>query len=609
VVSDRLTRNSATHTTPWLSPRRRCGHHDEVARRGMITAVRLAMLVAGGVMAVESVAIGRRSPGFSVAGRSAWAATLEFAAGWSLIVVACVCVANPARRTFAAVLFAASLSWFAVEWNNPEVGSSMLFTAGLALSTVCPVLVVHAVLRDFTPKLRPTEALILAASYVSTLLISGLLPAMLFDPAAQGCSECPADLLAVHSDPTLLDNLTRAGTYAGVVWTGTLIVALAVRVARASAARRGIVAAVSVPAAAYVAAVGFDYWHSMKRGFLSNDTVDHRLLLIESVALIALALGAGWVVVRRRLTRAAVARLVVDAGSTPPAGGLARALGDALGDRTLRIFYPLSDGRLADSSGEPPNPLPEQAVTRLVRGEDTAALLAHRPGLLDVDGVAEEITRTARLALDNERLQAEARSRLVDLRASRARVVESADAERRRLERDLHDGAQQKLVSLALGLRLAMLKLDPDDSACAARMEQAQSQVSAALAELRAVARGLYPRELADEGLAAGLETLAESSAIPVVLRSLPDARYPQPVESAAYFTVAFCIQSAATAEQVGVAVTNRDGRLHIDVETETPPADLTRLEDRVGALDGSVTVEPAPASGATIRVELPCGS
>ena len=604
----RLTRNAAARTTPWLSPGRWCAHHDEVTRPGIITAVRLTMVVIGSVIAVESVAVVRRSPGFSIASDSAWAATLEFAAGWSLIVVASVCVANPARRTFATCLFAASLSWFMVEWNNPEVGSSALFTAGLVLSTVCPVFVAHAALRDFTPRLRLVEWLLLAAAYASALFISGLIPAVLFDPVAQGCSECPANLVAVHSDPTMLDNVTRAGTYAGVGWTCALIVALAVRVARASPARRGIVAAASVPAAAYLAAVGFDYWHSTKRGFLGNDAVDHRLLLIESVALIALALSAGWVVVRRRQTRAAVSRLVVDAGGTPPTGGLARALGAALGDPSLGIFYPLSDGRLADGSGRSAEPLPEQAVTRLVRGEDTAALLAHRPGLLDADGVAEEITRTARLALDNERLRAESRSRLIDLRASRARVVESAEAERRRLERDLHDGAQQKLVSLALAVRLARLKLDAGDSVRMTRLEQAQSEVTTALAELRAVARGLYPRELADEGLAAGLETLAESSAMPVVLCSLPDGRYPQPVESAAYFTVAFCIQGAA-ARHVAVAVTDCEGRLRVDVETEMPPSDLTRLEDRIGALDGSVAVEPASASAARIRVELPCGS
>jgi hypothetical protein len=290
MASGLLTRSLAARTAPWLSLGRWCGHHDGVARPGMITAVRLAMLVIGGVASVESVAVVRRFPSFSIAGDSAWAATLEFAAGWSLIVVATVCVGNPARRAFAALLFAASLSWFVVEWNDPEVGSSVLFTAGLALSTVCPVLVAHAVLRDFAPRLRVVESLLLAAAYGSTLLMSGLLPAMLFEPVAQGCGECPSNLLAVYSAPTMLDSLTRAGTYAAVGWTCVLIVALAVRVGRSSTARRGIVAAVSVPAAAYLAAVGFDYWHSMKRGFLSNDTVDHRMRLIESVALTALAL-------------------------------------------------------------------------------------------------------------------------------------------------------------------------------------------------------------------------------------------------------------------------------------------------------------------------------
>lgn len=241
------------------------------------------------------------------------------------------------------------------------------------------------------------------------------------------------------------------------------------------------------------------------------------------------------------------------------------------------------------------------------RGGTSVALLAHRRGLLDADGVAMEITRTAHLALDNERLQAEALSGMVDLRASRARVVEAVDAERRRLERDLHDGAQQKIVSLALGLRLATLTINPSDTVALNRLIQAQSEVAAALAELRTLARGLYPRELADEGLAAGLETLAEVSPTPVVLRALPKERYSRAVESAAYFTVAFCAQ-AANAKRITVAVSRSDGRLCVDVDTDTPPTDLVRLEDRVGALDGSIMVEPASAVGIRIRVELPCG-
>jgi signal transduction histidine kinase len=569
--------------------------------------VQLAIGVAGGVTGVATIVIARRD-GLSFASSSTAAELLDLVAGWALVLAGVLWLGSPARRRFGALLCAAGFAWFVVDWNNPEVRSSLLFTAGLVLSTVCPALVAHAALRDAAPKLNRVEALVVVVAYGCTLLVSGLLPAMLFDPVRQGCNECPGNLVAVRSDPILLDHLSRTGTLAGVGWTCVVIVALALRVATSSRARRGIVASVCVPAAAYLTAVGLDDWHSIKRGFVGDDAVDHRLRLIESVALIALALGSGWAALRRRLTRAAVARLVVDAAGAPPPAGLENALGAALGDPSLRIFYPLSDGRLVDSAGSESTPPAGLAVTPLVRGESGVAVLMHRAGLLDADGVAEEVTRTARLALDNERLRAEARARLVDLRASRSRVVASAEAERRRLERDLHDGAQQKIVSLALGLQLAMVQLDPADSVSRSRLEAARSEVAAALAELRALARGLYPRELADEGLAPALETLVESSRTSVALRSVPEERYPQPLESAAYFTIASCAQ-LPNAQQIAVAVTSGDGRLCVDVETDVTPPDLTRLEDRVGALDGSIVLERLSPSKTGIRVELPCGS
>jgi signal transduction histidine kinase len=583
-------------------------HHVRMARADRLTiGVQLAVGLTGAVAGIGTIAIARRA-GLSFAASSTTAEVLDLAAGWALVLAGVLWLGSRARRRFGALLCAAGFAWFVVDWNNPETRSSVLFTAGLVLSTVCPAVVAHAALRDAAPRLYRIEALLVAVAYVSTLLVSGLLPAMLFDPARQGCNECPGNLVAVRSDPILLDHLSRAGTLAGVGWTGAVIVALARRVTTSSRARRGIIAGVCVPAAAYLTAVGLDDWHSIKRGFVGDDTVDHRLRLIESVALIALALGSGWAVLRRRLTRAAVARLVVDAAATPPAAGLENALGAALGDPSLRIFYPLSDGRLVDSAGRESTPAAGLAVTPLVRSEAGVAVLTHRVGLLDADGVAEEVTRTARLALDNERLRAEARARLVDLRASRSRVVASAEAERRRLERDLHDGAQQQIVSLALGLQLATLQLDPAESVCRSRLEQARSEVAAALGELRALARGLYPRELADEGLAAGLETLAETSRASVVLRSVPEERYPPPVESAAYFTIASCAQ-LPNAQQIAVAVTSGDGRLCVDVETDVTPPDLTRLEDRVGALDGSIVLERLSPSKTGIRVELPCGS
>jgi signal transduction histidine kinase len=233
------------------------------------------------------------------------------------------------------------------------------------------------------------------------------------------------------------------------------------------------------------------------------------------------------------------------------------------------------------------------------------ALLAHRPGLLDDPGLVEEIAATARLALDNERLQAQNRAQLQDLRASRARIVERGDAERRRLERDLHDGAQQRLVSLALSLRLAQLEdgADPDITA----LREAEAEVRQALEELRGLARGLYPTALTEEGLGAALEALAEQAASPLMLRRLLQERLEPSVEAAAYFVVAKTLQRSQP-RRAAVDTVHADGRLVVEVETdEEPPQELTDLEDRVGALNGRLLVQTAPQGGTRIRAELPC--
>jgi signal transduction histidine kinase len=571
--------------------------------------VQLAMLFAGAAISFESLTTARRSPGFSFAANSGLAATLELAAGWALIIVGALAFRHPARRPFAAIIATAGGAWFVVDWNSPGVGSALLFTTGLVFYLVCPVLVSHGVLRYPDRHLPAAEAIVLGAGYLSTALLGGVASALAFDPTRHGCSECPTNLLLLSDAPAAFERATRSSTYAGVGWVAALIVLVGIRLVRSAPARRRMVAPVLVPAMVYLGAVGLDYVYSTGRGFLSVEKVDRRLWTAQGVLLILIALGTGWAFVRLRLTRTAVARLVVDAAEAQAPGGLGRALGDALGDRALRVLYLRSDGRFTDSSGRATEPAADQAVTRLTRGDSTVAVLAHRPGLLDAAGVADEIADTARLALDNERLQAERHARLADLRASRVRIVAAADAERRGLERDLHDGAQQKLVALSLGLRLARLRLaDGADRATAARLDEAQTEVTAALGELRAVARGLYPRELADEGLTAGLETFAESSAIPISVTSLIEERLPPSIESAAYFAVADCVRRSL-GDRASVLVTRDDGLLRVEIDTGTLPSDLVDVEDRVGALAGTVVAEPTDGAGNRIRVELPCES
>jgi len=197
--------------------------------------------------------------------------------------------------------------------------------------------------------------------------------------------------------------------------------------------------------------------------------------------------------------------------------------------------------------------------------------LSHRPGLLAEPALAEEVAATARLALDNERLQAEAWSQLEDLRASRARIVQTGDAERRRLVRDLHDGAQQRLVTLSLALRLARTRLGPGvDPALAGRIDEAEDELRAALADLRELAQGIFPVILAEEGLAAAVEALAEAA--PLEITALPSERLDSPVEAAAYFVVSEAVRRAAPST-LKVSAARRDSRLVVEVEGDNMPA------------------------------------
>ena len=206
-------------------------------------------------------------------------------------------------------------------------------------------------------------------------------------------------------------------------------------------------------------------------------------------------------------------------------------------------------------------------------------MLLHRSDLVDNPELVEEVASAARLALENERLQAEARAQLEDLHSSRVRIIEAGDAERRRLERDLHDGAQQRLVGLSLALRLLRGQLRTDqDRQLAARLDEADAELHQAIFELREVAHGIHPAVLSDEGLAAAVEALSEGTPAPLHIAALPHERFSRAVETAAYLVVA----EAAKAGTTRVSAVRRDGTLVVDVDTETEPEGLVDLEDRV---------------------------
>jgi signal transduction histidine kinase len=202
------------------------------------------------------------------------------------------------------------------------------------------------------------------------------------------------------------------------------------------------------------------------------------------------------------------------------------------------------------------------------------------------------------------------------LRESRARIVEAGYAERKRVERDLHDGAQQRLVALALELQVVRSRLETDPAGAGQLLEAAADELAGATHELRELARGLHPPLLSDRGLVPALEALAKRAPLPVAVEAEEVERSPQAVEAAAYFVVAEALTNVARhahAEQAIVRVARRNGELRVEVEDDgAGGADLGAgtglrgLRDRVDALDGSLEVESRPGRGSTVRATLP---
>jgi signal transduction histidine kinase len=558
-------------------------------------AVVLGIAALGLALGAFSLRVARDHPGYWFAGDSAVGAVALLGAGWAILACGlAVCLRGV--RPAGLLLVATGLAWFLPEWNNPGVRSALAFTMGLCLYAACPPLAAHALFAYPRGKLAsPTERAGVAISYVGGVLVLGVLPALFFDPRAEGCGACPPNLVLVADRAELADDLTHVGVYLGLGWAVALVTLGAVRLARGSAANRPVMAA----GVAYLGCVAATFALSLDRGAISNGTAERRLWLGEAAALVAVALAIAWSWLRGRRARSAVARLVVDLAQSPPPGGLRDALAGIVGDPGLILVYPVAPGRLVDARGIPAKPAPGQQRTSLIRERNVVAVLGHAPGLLDDEQLVDEVTAASRLALENERLQAEVRARVEELRASRARIVEAGDAERKRLERDLHDGAQQRLVGLALSLRLLCSRLAIPE------LERAEAELRLAVEELRELAHGIFPAVLVDEGFAAAVEALAEDTRVLVHIEGLPEGRLPAAVETAAYTVVA-----AGASSRLVVGATVTEGVLAVDLETDAIEGlDTVGLEDRLGALDGRLAVGPGADGRSWIHAELPCAS
>jgi signal transduction histidine kinase len=342
---------------------------------------------------------------------------------------------------------------------------------------------------------------------------------------------------------------------------------------------------------------GADAWHSAGRGFLGIDPTDRTLRLAQAFALASITGAILLEQLRLRRTRARVAQLVLEIGAAPAPGELRAQLASSLRDPGLELLFPL-DGTWIDERGREVELAhsDRQAVTLVRAHEENVLAVVHQRGLLDDSHLTAELARTARLAIEHERLQAVHRNRLEELRASRERIVATAERERRALERDLHDGAQQRLVTLGLAIRLA--RRHHDDP----HLADAEEHVRAAVGDLREVAHGLFPAVLADEGLTAAIDVLSEQTPRLMTGR-LPDGRFSPAVESAAYF--ATCEALRLSKHEVSVDASTENGHLRIAIDADGVLADaMTHIQDRVGAVGGTVTMHDRK-----LLLEMPCGS
>jgi signal transduction histidine kinase len=491
---------------------------------------------------------------------------------------------------------------------------SWVFIVGLLFITSQWALLYHMLLAFPGGTLHSrVERLMVAGMYFSALVLHPV-QVLFQDTALLGFPENP---LLIDGNADLSSTLSRSRYWFALVLLGALVVVLARRWAAASRSERQALGPVLISGGAVMALLGI--WYAALLAEVDQDVVqaleDARYVVLCTVPF---AFLAG--LLRSRVAGASAVSEVVARLGDPNVrrAGISQALADALDGTSLKLVYRCADGRYVDDAGRPvalPAESPERAFAPLETGDEPSVMLSYDPAREDERELVHAVVAAATLSLENERLAADLRAKVEEVSASRARIVESGDAARRRLERDLHDGAQQRLVSLALNLRMLGSRIDGDPEA-RRQLDAARHELDQALEELRELARGLHPSVLSERGLEAALEGLAQRAPVPVELEAMPGERLPDRVESASYFVVAEALTNVAKyahATKASVHVSRANGEVLVEVSDDgvggADPADgsgLRGLLDRVSALGGTFEVDSQPGEGTTVRAAIP---
>jgi signal transduction histidine kinase len=521
--------------------------------------------------------------------------------------------ARPENRV-GKIMVGTGFAWFAellVDATPP-----WLNTTGLAIQSLWVVGLVYLLLAFPSGRLpgRLDRWLVAGAGVVSVGL--ELLAMLYGNKAGLHCPGCSKNLLqVVHNNVRARDWLDLQRLI-GAPFIAAIIALLARRWQRAGAAQRREVAPVLVAGCATLAALGWTVVFDLFGDPLGALPATVYFTLMATVPVAVL-----FVFVQRRLARGMVAGLVVELGGPSSAVDLREALARALGDPSLQLaFWFPPEKHYVDGDGTPvklPDANTGRSSTFVAREGQPIAVLLHDPVLEHNAELVASVCAAASLTLENERLQAELRARLLELQASRARLVQATDSERRRIERDLHDGTQQRLVSIAMSLGLLETKLPGQAQAAQTLVRETREALALALAELRELTHGINPPLLTERGLPAALDELCRRAAIPTRLDVTIDQRLADEIETAAYFMVSEALTNAAKhshGSEIRVFASHRGQRLTIEVgddgigsATPTGGSGLRGLADRVEALGGRLTISSPPGRGTTLRAEIPC--
>ena len=462
-------------------------------------------------------------------------------------------------------------------------------------------------------------------SRLDWLLVAAIaLPLVVMQPIWMLFWEQPGNLLAIFPDAAIDDAVDKAQRSLAALAAIATATVLALRWSASSPPRRRAMLPSMAGALAlllFAAVLVSDLFTTERSESPEPESSATRLLWLQLASMLFVPAAFLFGLLRSRLARHGLASLLLELRDKR-GEALQRALGRAIGDQSLKIAYAVpGSGGYVDVAGAPvavPAPGGERGIVPVERDGREVAALVYDAALDEDPELVEAVGAAAAIALENDALHAESRASLTELRASRERLVTAADSERRRLERNLHDGAQQRLVALSLQLRLAQGQIRGDPAAAEELVTAASGELAQSLAELRELARGIHPAVL-NHGLGPAVDGLATRAPVPTAVSVDVPGRLPEAIELAAYFVASEALTNVAkyaNATKASVRVVHVDDVVLVEVADdgvggadEASGSGLLGLADRVETLGGRLHVTSPPGEGTVVTAELPVAS